>query len=637
MAPISANQPFKISGSFKSSGELGGIFSDNILFSERQVILVDLHGFITRDKDWELPVNSQVIGHVQYDPKDASGTYTLLLPEVPQGTLNDVDNNGQPSTGVQVFVVDYEPNISGDPFKDGNDNLTGWPGNLASIKVSIDENHEVTGGKLVVYAPDGKQGFPTGFGADGKLFTGDDPVAILPAGYSIVDLDAKPFAFSRPAEAVLPLYEAPDVGPKDYSKESYTRAFDELLKFLRTDYAFNGIPGKQPDWDKLAAAMRPRVEQAEKNADAAAFYGALRDFTFAFKDGHVGINGGDFFSADFRENFSGGLGFTVRVLDDRRVLVNSVQAGSSAEAAGMKIGAIITQFNGKAVLDVIRAQPLFFGNQSSDASILFNQAIVLTRESPGAEVQVTFTNPGGQAKTTTLTARWEVDSLLAELGYNKSDALVPVDLRILTANGKDTGYIKLNTNSDDLNLILRLFERGLQKFSEQNIPGIIIDLRNNSGGVPLGLAGFLTNQEIPLGQIEYYDSALGKFKARGTDRKISPMASQYHFDKIAVLVGLNCASACELEAYGFSKLPGAEVVGQYNSGGIEAEVSRGQVKMPAGIGLQFPTGRIVNPDGSLFLEGVGVKPTIKVPVNSANVLSGEDVILQTALDEISRN
>ena len=635
MAPISSNQPFMITGSFKSTSEIGGKLSDNLLYSERQVILIDLHGFITRDKQWEVPVNSQVIGHVDYNPQDASGTYTLYLPEIPQGTLNDVDNNGQANTGVQVFAVDYEPNMDGDAFMTGNDSLKGWPGNLASIKTTIDDAAEVTGGQMVVYAPDANQGFPSDFGPDGKLFTADDPETKLPSGYSIVNLDTHPFTISQPAHADLTLYEAPDAGPKDYSKETYTQAFDDLLKFLRNDYAFNGIPGKQPDWDKLSADLRPRVEQAEKNKDATAFYSALRDFTYAFKDGHVGLDGGDFASADFRTNYAGSLGFTVRVLDNNQVLVNSVLAGSSAESAGMKKGAILTKFNNKPVLDVIKSQPLFFGNQSSDVSILYTQAVTLTRTKPGGQAQVTFTNPGGQEKTANLTAVPEVDSLLTELGYNRNDSLVPVELRLIPSNDIQVGYIKVNTNIDDLNLILRLFEHGLSKFEQQGVKNIIIDLRNNAGGVPLGLAGFLTNQDIQLGQMEYFDSASGKFKASGERDKFSAKTTQFHFDKIAVLVGLNCASACELEAYALGQLPGAEVVGEYPSGGIEAEVSKGQVKMPEGIGMQFPTGRIVNADGSLFLEGVGVEPTVKVPITAETVLSNDDVILQTALNGIS--
>jgi C-terminal processing protease CtpA/Prc len=307
-----------------------------------------------------------------------------------------------------------------------------------------------------------------------------------------------------------------------------------------------------------------------------------------------------------------------------------VLPGGPAEAAGMKPGAIVTQFNGKPVMDVINAEPLFFGLQSSDFAITYYKAIMLTRTQPNSQATVTFTNSSGQPKTVTLTAESEVDSLLKELGVNQTPNLLPVDLQTLTVNGTDIGYIRLNTNFDDLNLILKLFERGLKDFQQNKVSGLIIDLRDNGGGVDLGLAGYLTNQTINLGQLEYYNKLTGKFEPQDQPDQILPNQEQYHFDKIAVLVGLNCASACELEAYGFSKVPGAAIVGEYSTAGVEAEVSRGQVIMPEGINMQFPTGREVLPDGSLFLEGKGVQPTLKVPVNAANVLSTDDVVLTAA-------
>ncbi len=445
-----------------------------------------------------------------------------------------------------------------------------------------------------------------------------------------MDLDTTPFTFSQSPQENVPLYEAPDVGPHDFSSETYTQSFDDLVNFLKTNYAFDGIQGKEPNWDQLVASIRPRIQQAEQNHDAQAFYEALRDFTYGFKDGHVGLDGGDLSTKDFQTHYLGSLGFTVRVLDDGKVMVDSVLSGGPAESAGMKVGAIIDQFNGKPVMDVINAEPLFFGLESSDVAILHSKAIMLTRTTPNGQATVSFTNPGGQAQSATLTATPEVDTLLKQLGYNQNNDLLPVQLQTLSVNGSDIGYIQVNSNLDDINLILRLFERGLKDFQKNKVSGLIIDLRNNGGGTPLGLAGFLTNQTITLGQLEYYNKLTGKFEAQGIPDQIFPNQDQYHFDKLAVLVGLNCASACELEAYGFSKVPGAMIVGEYPTAGIEAEVSKGQVKMPEGINMQFPTGREVLPDGSLFLEGQGVPPTIKVPVNEATVLSNDDVVLQAA-------
>jgi len=631
---VTTNEPFRITGSFKWTQEIQGTLADNIVFAERQVVLTDLHGFVIRNKQWELPVDSQVLGYVQYDPQSGNGTYELSLPEVPQGTFNNVGNKNPQDTGVQIFAVSYAPNIYGSPFESGDDRSLGWPNDTASIKTDSNRDDEITGGKLIIWAPDDKQQFPTGFGADNKLFTSDDPVAPLPAGYTVVDLDTNPFTFSQSPQQDVALYEAQEVKPHDFSNETYTQAFDDLVSFLKTDYAFDGIPGKQPNWDQVVASIRPRVHQAEQNHDSYAYYEALRDFTYAFKDGHSGLDGGDQAKRDFQTNYLGSLGFTVRVLDDKSVMVDSVISGGSANAAGMKVGAIVTQFNGQPVMDVINAEPMFLGLQSSNFAILYYKAIMLTRTKPDAQAKVSFTNPRESSRSVTLTAVSEVDSLLKELNVNQTPDLLPVQLQTLTVNGTNIGYIQVNSNEDDLNLILRLFERGLKDFQQNKVAGLIIDLRNNGGGVPLGLAGFLTNQTIDLGQLEYYNKLTGKFEPQGQLDQFLPNQEQYHFDKIAVLVGLNCDSACELEAYGFSKVPGAVVVGEYPTAGVEAEVSRGQFKMPEGISMQFPTGREVLPDGSLFLEGTGVQTTIKVPVDESTLLSTQDVVLTAAENSI---
>ena len=196
------------------------------------------------------------------------------------------------------------------------------------------------------------------------------------------------------------------------------------------------------------------------------------------------------------------------------------------------------------------------------------------------------------------------------------------------------GYIRINANYDDLNLLIRLFERALKTFDDLDVPGIIIDMRQNSGGAPLGLAGFLTDQEIIIGQDEYYSERTGRFEPDGPVDKILPNQNQYRFDKIVLLVGQACFSACEYESYGFSRVPGVIVVGETPTAGVYAEVSRGQYVLPDGIFLQIPTGRTVLPDGTPLLEGVGVVPTIRIPVTAETVLSDRDVVLDRAEREI---
>ena len=620
-------EPAQVKGSYSVTNDF--VFT---YYVENAVALLDMTGFVLRDREWEMPVDSQVLGYMTYDPETLGGEFDVNLPVQPEGEFNDVDNDNQQDQGVQIFVVGYSPNLYGGPFSAGDDRSLGWPSYLASIQADTENNDEVIGGKMIIWSPDVDQQFPTGFGADGLLFTADDPVGSVGAGYTFVDLDTDPFSFEKAPVAEMTLYEPADVAVKDYSDLSYTEAFDSMFEVVRKEYAFNGIEGKQPDWDVLYDELKPRVEQAEKDNDPEALYLALRDYTRAFKDGHVGLNGGDYANADFTESTGGGFGFAIRELDDGRVVVIHVTEGGPAAEAGMQVGAEVTAFNGEPIGDAIgKIRP--FTMLSSDFAIRYQQARYLLRTRLGEKADVTFTNPDGSEQIVTLTTSSERDSFSRTSIYFGVDLdnVLPVDSEIVTQGNSQIGYIRINSNFDDLNLVIRLFERALQQFEAREVAGIIIDMRYNDGGANLGLAGLLTDQEIPLGQLEYYSEATGQFEPNGLPEKVLPNENQYRFDKMVLLVGQACYSACEIEAYGFSQVPGMITVGQYPTGGVEAEVARGQFVLPDGFALQIPTGRFTLPDGSIFLEGQGVQPTLRLPVDESNAYTTDDFVLQAGM------
>ncbi len=620
--------PHRITGSFDYTNS---IITD--YYVEHAVALVDMYGFVQRDMEWEIPVDSQTLGFVDIDTDAMHGTYSLNLPEQPTGENADVDNDGNTDTGVQIYAVAYWPNLYGGPYSEGDDPSRGWPSYLASVITNTENKDEVLGGKLVVWAPDGDQQFPTAFGADGLLFTADDPVGPIPAGYSIVDLDSETFTVSQDAETSLELYEPQDVAIKDFSGDTYTDAFDKMVELLKNEYAFNGIVGKAPGWDSLYAQISPMVQAAEDNNDPNAFYVALRDFSRAFKDGHVGLDAANFDDEDFTKSTGYGYGMTLRELNDGRVLVIFLGEDSPAADAGIKLAAEITSFNGVPIGDAISSATTFTID-SSDFSHRYQQLRYLIRTGGADEAEFTYANPGGTKKTVTLTAIQETEShSQSSIFHNANqDPMLPVEFKILDSG---VGYVVVNSNYDDLGLIIKLFERALQTFEAYQVPGIIIDLRYNTGGANLGLAGFLTENEIPMGQLEYYSEASGQFEPEGLPDVVLPYQAQYRFDTMVMLVGQACFSACELEAYGFSQVPGMIVVGETPTSGTEGEVARGQFILPEGFVMQFPTGRFTLPDGSIFLEGVGVPPTIVVPVDETTVFSEDDVALQTAEDLIT--
>lgn len=627
--------PVEIKGSFKYSND----FVVETYYVEQAVMLTDMHGFVVRDLEWELPVEGQVLGYLSIDTDNNDGNYSLSLPVRPQGTLNDVDNNGSEDEGVQIFTVAYSPNLAGGPFSEGDDKSYGWPGYLASVITDSENLDEVIGGRLVIWAPDDRQQFPGGFGADGLLFTADDPVVPVPAGYSIIDLDTTPFTVIRDEVATLALYEPADIAIKDFSEDTYVDAFQKMFDFVKTEYAFNGIEGKQPDWDAVYASVLPEVQAAQDAGDATAYYLALRDFTYAFNDGHVNLNGGDIEQQIFSDTVSSGYGFAIRQLDDGRVMVTYVTAGGPAEKAGIKVGAVVTRFGDQPILEAIDAVEPLALPASMESTVMYQQSRYLLRAPVGTVTQVTLIDPGSTSeRSVELAAMQEQDSffdtsIMKGFDYNA----LPVEFRILDSPYGKVGYVKINSNYDDLNLVVRLFERALKTFTADNydgakVAGVIIDMRQNSGGAGLGLAGFLTDKEIPMGLLEYYSSKTGKFESQGVRGKVLPNVNQYRFDRMAVLVDQACASACELEAYGFSQVPGMKVMGTSPSAGAEAEVARGQIELPEGISMQVPTGRFTLPDGSIFLEGRGVQLTHRIPVDEALVLStSPDAVLDAAI------
>jgi len=244
-------------------------------------------------------------------------------------------------------------------------------------------------------------------------------------------------------------------------------------------------------------------------------------------------------------------------------------------------------------------------------------------------------NRNGGAESAEMVSVYELESLFAVLmGGPYDEYVLPSEYELLPSG---VGYIRVNSNYDDLGLLMRVFERALETFESAGVAGIIIDMRLNFGGAPLGLAGFLHDEMINMGQLEYYSDKTGQFEPDGLRDKVYPNENIYSFENMVLLVDQFCFSACEIEAYGFSQVPGMVVMGQFPTAGVEAETARGNFKLPEGIEFGIPTGRFTMPDGSLFLEGVGVEPSIQIAVDAESVLSGEDVVLERAVDYILTN
>lgn len=437
-----------------------------------------------------------------------------------------------------------------------------------------------------------------------------------------------------PEMTTLPGVTATQTLDNDFSSLTYTQAFDEMFSIVRRDYAFNSVAGKQPAWDALYADIRPRIQRAEATHDAQAYFLALRDFTLAFKDGHVNLGGGALQVSLFQAAIEGGYGFSIRVLDDGRVLVPYVKSGGPAAGAGIQVGAQVIEFNNQPISAAIDAVSIWGAPPSTESLMRYQKSRYLLRAPVGTEAAVTYANPGSEARRVTLTTIKENESFAVTsvfLNYNSQS--LPVESKILSSR---IGYTRVSSTSDNREELENLFESALKDFQTAGVSNLIIDLRVvvNLSSDPIlpviGLAGFLTDQDIPLGQFEYFNEATGQFEAQGDLQTIQPRSSLYRFSKLILLIGPGCSNACELEAYGLSKIPGLIVVGQTPSAGVLSDIGSGQFLLPEGFSLQIPTGRFVLPNGEILLEGQGLPLIARVPIDETTALSNEDVVLNTA-------
>ncbi len=592
--------------------------------SEPFILLEDQAGFIARNREFEFSLSGQMIGPVEIH-EDGSLTYSLTLPAMPLGSYVDVDNDGGPDKGVQVFAVAFWSNTWGGPFLEERDG-TGWSNAYTSTLTDPENKDEIIGGILIVWSPDSEQAFPTGFGADGLLFTEDDPVAPIPAGYNIVDLNKEPFQLTKEVRPEITLNEGV-IAVNDFTQDDYGAAFQKLFEKVAREYPFTAE--KQVDWQALYDEFSPRIEQARNAKD---FYRALRDFTWSIPDAHVGLT----FNAEvFYEEAGGSFGIRLAELSDQRVIVVEVIPGTSGAEAGIVPGTEILTWNGKPVQEALAEVVPYFGPFSTEQHKRLEQLVFLTRLPPDTQVEIEYRLPDGSEQSQRLTAKVEYESLFRSIPELRNDPLsLPVSVRILEGSG--LGYIRIDTFSDDYHLMAQLWEDVIQNLIDNEIPGLIIDLRTNGGGssgLAYDFAGYLFDEEVTLYRGAYYNERLGEFEYADTPARIKP-GPLYYEGPVAVLVSPYCISACEGFAYALSQGGRSTIVGHYGTAGAFGEVGRGQYEMPEEISMQFPTGRPETLNGDLLIEGVGVQPDIVVPVTLESALEQVDAVLDAAVQAV---
>lgn len=597
-------------------GNMGAMFTDSFEFSTEYLD----------------PADAQVLGRIETPVATPPAAFEILLPIDPNATLYDVDNDDDEDTGIGLFSANFTFNVVGDPFVDNRELIF-----YRSYEMSLDyENlYDVVGGKVLVWSPDDQQGFPSGYGEDGAIFTEDDPIVRIPAGWTVVDLTDDEFVFDRSHIATVDIIESSGEETPDFSDQGYAEAFTSLIELMRDRYAFTEF--HEVDWDTLLEEYLPLFEQADDDEDPIAYQLALQQFAEnAIADGHIGINSAPYLNTlPLPADITGGLGIAIRELDDERVIVNFLLEGSPAEEAGIEMRAEILEINGMPIDEAIEAEPGLNPPYGSLILKRLDQLRGVVRFNVDEEVEVTFQNPGDdEAQTVTMTTIEESDSRIfsrgAIYGTNTGSEL-PLEYEILP---EGYGYIAIYSFSDDNRLTLLLWERALATMNNFGVPGIIIDMRYNGGGSPdisNPMLGYFFDEPTYAGTSAQYFPDIDDFAFDPLyDTVIEPAdPSLRYYGQIAVLVSPGCASNCEFFSYDLNLSPNTTIIGQYPSGGYGGGVD--YVFLPEEVTMQFTVGRAVGVDNEIHIESTGVVPEIEVPVDEETLFSDGDPVLEAAI------
>ncbi len=585
-----------------------------LLNAQTGIVLYDMAGMVRRDFDFQAPESSQVLGTLNGDI--VSGTYTLTLPQAPIGTALDFDGDPTSPAAVQVFAATTYINFRGDIYVNRGES----PLNFSVVLEPMTFN--VVGGDVIVWAAQDGEQFPGGLGVDGAAFTADDPLMTLSAGWSVVSLDSDPFSVQRDATVNVPVIESIG-GLANYSSMSYLDAWNALYQRARETYPFTAE--KHLDWDAIYNQITPAVKAATSDIE---FHLAMASFGALIPDTHVGYVS----LPVVQQLLFGGVGARQLVVSDAgEVVFVRISPGLPLSKAGVQPGDVLVSVDGVPALQALDDTPLLLTSASTIQGRRFLQAATLLQGPINSQVTLTWqTPPDGTPHTQTFTRVADVTPILEAFGANMTGDVVSAQML-----PSGIGYIRVRGFAEDVSTVDATFSDDLAQLVAQGATGIILDVRDNTGGLvqlAMSMAGHFFPDYERLFDFYYADGS-GGFAYRGF---IEILTSEPLYDgPVAVLVNEMTGSAGDLFAYAMTVNHRALIVGYTPTGGFVGEVGDGQYSLPGGLEIQIPTGRPVDPvTGQVLIEGVGVPPDIRVPRTRENIISPNDPVLQAAVDAL---
>ena len=286
-----------------------------------------------------------------------------------------------------------------------------------------------------------------------------------------------------------------------------------------------------------------------------------------------------------------GIGIEVAAYEDKIIVIGVIES-SPASKAGIQIGDILKKIDdldmkGKTTRDVVS---------------------YIRKNTEKDEFNITVDRDGEELTFTT----------------KRDNVVIPsVVSHVIEQDEKRIGYIYISVFS---NTTSSQFAKKLEELRNEEIDGLIIDIRENNGGhltTAINIISMLTSKKKVIYQMNK-DGKKSKFYSVGDEDFDLPLV---------ILQNRNSASAAEMLSVSLKENLKALVVGEKSYGkGTVQEYSY----LSTGDMYKYTTKKWLSPKGK-SIDGVGVKPDVEVSLDDnykENPSDETDNQLQTAVQEM---
>lgn len=277
------------------------------------------------------------------------------------------------------------------------------------------------------------------------------------------------------------------------------------------------------------------------------------------------------FSESIEGSFTG-IGAEV-TMDSGKVVIVAPIKGSPAEKAGLLAKDTVLSVNGEKL-----------------EGLDLNEAVSLIRGPKGTQAKLSISRSGYAEPLELILVRDDID----------------VETVYASKLEDGTGLIEIRQFS--LNTAER-FKEELAKLEQQGITGLVIDVRNNPGGVlpvVINVAENFVPKGKPIVQVEDRDG--------NREQTLSGGAEGLKPYKIAVLINKGSASAAEILAGALQEEAGAVLVGETTFGKGTVQVSYNKT-LGDGSLVKMTIAKWLTPNGD-WIHQKGIAPDIKAPASA---------------------